>query len=250
VAQPVLTYLTGPWSNENLVTAIQHFFQQNAYHPFAHCSHPQKHEDPVPLTEILPPSKEMGEAERNMLYFCTHPDCAGLDPGKFRSNRKEVKNMSFFDSAKAFSYRTIDPKETIRGRVKTFREFSLFVARMANRKACGDDKMPADLFKNAPEAFRKRAWILINIILSGHYICNEELLEARVIILCKDHGNPTLLANYMPIALCNAFYQLINIIITSRIRRFTEKYAVLESSQHGFRGSRSVQLVIQKERWL
>jgi len=30
----------------------------------------------------------------------------------------------------------------------------------------------------------------------------------------------------------------------------SEKYAVLESSQHGFRGSRSVQLVIQKERWL
>jgi len=185
-----------------------------------------------------------------MLHFCSHPDCAGLDPGKFGSNRKEVKDMSFFDRAKAFSYRTIDPKETIRGRIKTFREFSLFVARMANRKACGDDKMPADLFKNAPEAFRKRAWILINIILSGHYICNEELLEARVILLCKDHGNPTLLANYRPIALCNALYQLIKIIITSRIRRLTEKYAVLESSQHGFRGSRSVQLVIQKERWL
>jgi len=121
---------------------------------------------------------------------------------------------------------------------------------MANRKACGKDKMPADLFKKAPEAFRKRAWILINIILAGHYVCSEELLEARVVLLCKDHGNPTLLANYRPIALCNSFYQLINIIITSRLRRLMEKYAVLESSQHGFRGSRSVQLVIQKERWL
>ena len=60
----------------------------------------------------------------------------------------------------------------------------------------------------------------------------------------------TLLANYRPIALCNSFYQLVNVIITSRIRGLTEKYAVLESSQHGFRGSRSVQLVIQKERWL
>ena len=71
-----------------------------------------------------------------------------------------------------------------------------------------------------------------------------------MVLLCKDHSNPTLLANYRPIALCNSFYQLINIIITSRIRGLTEKYAVLESSQHGFRGSRSVQLVIQKERWL
>jgi len=76
---------------------------------------------------------------------------------------------------------------------------------MANRKASGDDKMPADLFKKAPEAFRKKAWILINIILAGHYVCIEELLEARLVLLCKDHGNPTLLANYRPIALCNSF---------------------------------------------
>jgi len=47
---------------------------------------------------------------------------------------------------------------------------------MANQKASGDDKMPADLFKKAPEAFRKRASILINIILAGHYVCSEEPL--------------------------------------------------------------------------
>ena len=87
--------------------------------------------------------------------------------------------------------------------------------------------MPADLFKKAPEAFRKRAWILINIILAGHYVCSEKLLEAWVVLLCKDHGNPTLLANYRLIALYNSFYQLINIIIASRIRGLTEKYAML-----------------------
>jgi len=90
---------------------------------------------------------------------------------------------------------------------------------------------------------------LINVILAGHYVCSEELLEARVILHCKDHGNPTLLANYRPIALCNSFYQLIDIIITSRIRGLTEKYAVLKSSQHDFRGSQSIRLVIHKERW-
>ena len=60
--------------------------------------------------------------------------------------------------------------ETIRNPIKTFREFSRYVGRMANRKASGDDKMPADLFKMTPEAFRKRAWILNNIILVGHYV--------------------------------------------------------------------------------
>jgi len=71
-----------------------------------------------------------------------------------------------------------------------------------------------------------------------------------MVLLCKDRGNPTLLTNYRPIALCKSFYQLINIIITSRIGGLGEKYAVLESSQHGFQGSRSVQLDIRKERQL
>jgi len=101
---------------------------------------------------------------------------------------------------------------------------------MVNRKASGDDKMPTDLFKKAPEAIRKRAWILINVIFAGHYVCSEELLKARVVLLCKDHGNPMLLSHYGPIALCNSFYQLINTIITSRIRGLTERYTILESS--------------------
>ena len=43
---------------------------------------------------------------------------------------------------------------------------------------------------------------------------------------------------------------IIKAVIIIRIRSLTEKYAVLESSQHGFQDSRSVQLVIQKECWL
>jgi len=84
---------------------------------------------------------------------------------------------------------------------------------MANRQSCLKDKMPAELFKKAPEAFRKRAWILINIILALHYFCSEELLDARAVLLCKYHGNPTLLTNYRPIALCNSLYQFVSIII-------------------------------------
>ena len=118
--------------------------------------------------------------DRKVLQYCPHQACAGLDPDKFRFNRKEVNNMDFLDKSKIFSYRTIGLGETMRNPIKTFREFSRYVGRMANRKASGDDKMPADLFKKAPEAFRKRAWILMNIILAGHYVCSEELLEAQV----------------------------------------------------------------------
>jgi len=84
--------------------------------------------------------------------------------------------------------------------------------------------MLTDIFKKkAPEATRKRAWIRINLTLAEHYVCREELLEARVALLCKDHGNLTLLTNNRQIALCNAFYQFINIIMTSKLRRPTKK---------------------------
>jgi len=38
---------------------------------------------------------------------------------------------------------------------------------MANIKASGEDKMPADLLKKAPEIVRKRAMIIVNLILAG-----------------------------------------------------------------------------------
>jgi len=173
-----------------------------------------------------------------------------MDAEHFRSNRREVKDTSFLTDKGVFSYRTIPIHETIRGPVKTFREFSRYVARMADRKAAGKDMMPADLFKRAPEEFRRRAWSLINKILAGEYTCSPDVLEAKVILLCKDATSPDLLGNYRPIALCNAFYQLLNSIITGRLRHLTEKYAALESSQFGFRSARAVQLVIQEVKWL
>jgi len=32
-----LIYSTGPWTKDNLVTAVEFFFQRNAHHPFAQC---------------------------------------------------------------------------------------------------------------------------------------------------------------------------------------------------------------------
>jgi len=91
---------------------------------------------------------------------------------------------------------------------------------------------------------------IVNLILTGHYKWKPADLEARVILICKDASNPERFSNYRPITLCNAFYQLVNIIITSRLKGLVERYSVLESSQFGFRNSRAVQLVIQKANWL
>ena len=81
---------------------------------------------------------------------------------------------------------------------------------MADRKAAGKDTMRADLFKRVPEDFRRRAWSLINGILAGDYTCTPDVLEVKVILICKDAASPDLLSNYRLIALCNAFYQLLN----------------------------------------
>jgi len=110
--------------------------------------------------------------------------------------------------------------------------------------------MPANLYKKAPEIFRRRVMTIINLILTGHYKCKPADLEARAILICKDASNPELFRNYRPISLCNAFYQLVNIAITSRLKGLVERYSVLESSQFGYRNSRAVQLVIQKANWL
>ena len=116
---PTLVYSNGPWTKDNFVTAVEFFFQRNAYHPFAQCSS-QKQSDPVPLTETLPNKAGANNADRRMLHYCPPQSCAGLDPDNFCSNRKEVNNVDFLDKSKIFSYRTIGLGETIRNPIKTF----------------------------------------------------------------------------------------------------------------------------------
>jgi len=124
-------------------------------------------------------------AHRSIAHFCPHVDCNGQVPQHFRSNKNTVRDTTFLDEAGIFSYRTIGREERFGYPVATFREFNLFINRMANRKA-GHDKMPADLFKKAPEIFLKRAMIIVNRILTEGYKCKPADLEARVILICKE----------------------------------------------------------------
>jgi len=101
---------------------------------------------PVSRTEAAPGvGKETG-ARRSIAHFCPHEDCNGQDPQHFRSNQNTVIDITFLEEAGIFSYRTIGWEKKVGYPVATFRELNLFVNRMANRKASGKDKMPADLF--------------------------------------------------------------------------------------------------------
>jgi len=66
---------------------------------------------------------------------------------------------------------------------------------------------------------------------------------AKVILIHKDK-DIAILDHYRPIALLNTIYQLIMIVITSRLRQLSENYAVMEGSEYGFRAHRGVQMVV------
>ena len=120
---------------------------------------------------------------------------------------------------------------------------------MPSYKAPGFSEVPADLFKQAPVSFQKRVHLLVNEIITGDYDCDKELLMAKVILIHKDK-DIAILDHYRPIALLNTIYQLIMLIITSRLRQFSENYAVLEGSQYGFQAHRGVQMVVQRAHWV
>jgi len=245
-----LIYDIGPWKGENLLAGIETFFQKNAYHPFATCGNSECGKaGPIPMSTTAHNTHPEPLSTRSIEHFCEGETCFTTDPTNFRSNRHHTRNRTFLDRAGIFNFRTIANGETIREPVTTFREFSQFIARMPSHKAPGFSEVPTDLFKQAPVSFQKRIHLLVNEILTGGHDCDTELLMAKVILIHKDK-DIAILDPYRPIALLNTIYQLIMLIITSRLRQLTENYAVMEGSQYGFRTHRGLQMVVKRAYWV
>jgi len=121
--------------------------------------------------------------------------------------------------------------------------------KIPSHKSPGFSGIPTDLFKQAVVPFQGRIHLLVNEILEGKFDCDQDLLKAKVILIHKDK-DIAIIDHYRPIALLSIIYQLINIIITSRLSRILEKYAVMESSQYRFRELCGVQMVVQRAHWV
>jgi len=229
-----LIYDIGPWKGANLLAGIEIIFQKNAYHPFATCGYSECGKTgPIPISTIANnTASEQPLPARSIEHFCEGKTCFKTDPTNFRSTRHRTRDRIFLDKAGIFDFRTIASGETIREPVITFKKFSQFILRMQSHKAPGFSEVPADLFKQAPVPFQRRIHLLVNETLIGDHDCDKE----HIAIL--DH--------YRPIALLNTIYQLIMIIITSRLRQLSENYAVMEGSRYGFRAHRGVQMVVQR----
>jgi len=170
---------------------------------------------------------------RSIEHFCEGETCFKTDPTNFRSTRHNTRDRTFLDKTGIFDFRTTASGETIQDPVTTFREFSQFIAIMPSHKAPRYSEVPADHFKQAPASFQRRIHLLVNEILIGDHDCDKELVMAKVILIHKDKDT-AILDHYRPIALLNTIYQLIMLIITSRLRQLSENYAVMEGSQYGF----------------
>jgi len=239
-----------------LLAGIEIVFQKNAYHPFATCGYSECGETgPIPMSSITDnATSEQPFPTRSIEHFCEEHFCEGetcfrTDPTNFCSTKHHTRDKTFVDKAGIFDFWTIASEETIREPVTTFRKFSQFILRMPSHKAPGFSAVLADLFKQAPAPFQRRIHLLVNEILVGEYDCDQDLLMAKVILIHKDK-DVAVLDHYRPIALLNTIYQLIMIMITSRLRQLAEYYAVMEGSQYSFRAHRGVQMVVQRAHWV
>ena len=102
--------------------------------------------------------------------------------------------MDFLVSEGIFRGRTIPQGATIGHPVSSL-EFSRTLSRMASRKACGDDGVPAEIMKLSPAPFKENFLDLINLVFASDFQLPKETLMGKVIILHKK-GDPSLLVNY------------------------------------------------------
>jgi len=111
--QPALILSTGPWRDDNLLAAVESFFQTYAYHPFATCV--WGHTGPVPVSrkEAAPARGKDTSAHRSIAHFCPHAECNGQDPQHFRSNKNTVRDTMFLEEVGIFSYRTVCREERL-----------------------------------------------------------------------------------------------------------------------------------------
>ena len=247
--RPVLLQSSGPWTDQNLLAAVESFFQKNAYHPFATC-HRCGMRGPIPITQRTAEHSDTGEApprvhiNRTLHHLC--PTCMQFTD--FRHNKDSLRDMSFLVDRNIFKERVIPPGETLQGAL-TRTAFDRYLSRLASRKKHGPDDIPTEVLKFAPEPFQERLHLLVNQVLTSQYTLPSEAVMSEIVLLYKK-GSPSLLENYRPIALLNSVYQLVAVIIADRLQCLTEKYGVLESSQYGFRWFRGVEMSAQKQQWL
>ncbi len=121
----------------------------------------------------------------------------------------------------------------------TLTEIDEAVKDLANNKACGEDNLPAQLYKAMRENTRFTEILLnaISKLITGQERIPTEWRVSHMILLHKS-GDKFDVSNYRPITLVNVIYKVCATILTRRLSEFVETNSFLHHSQCGFRPDR------------
>ena len=123
----------------------------------------------------------------------------------------------------------------LRGRID-WEDFLRYLRHLPNRKAPGDDLVPAELWKTAPEWAQRLLCDAVNAVLEGAPM-PDHWRGGTVQFLFKKPPS-TLLQNWRPICLLSVSYRLYSSIVTDRLNRLVEAYNILDQVQEAFRFQR------------
>lgn len=119
----------------------------------------------------------------------------------------------------------------------TMEEFTIAIRQLKERKAAGPDLLKAESLIFADQSSHENLKSLVEAILKGGEVpaawCDSTLWPIHK---KGDRDNP---ANYRGIAIGNAIYKLLAVIVGNRLRHFVETHNILPDTQNGFREKRS-----------
>jgi hypothetical protein len=126
-----------------------------------------------------------------------------------------------------------DPKFKLRGKIDS-EEFNLLVQQLPNRKAPGDNLVPAELWKHAPDWALDMLYDTCNDVLEGKKEIPAHWKGGQVQFLFKKQPAQEV-QNWRPVCLSNVSYRLFSSILARRLDRVAEAYGILDQIQEAFR---------------
>ena len=121
-------------------------------------------------------------------------------------------------------------------------EIQNIISSLKNSASCGIDQIPVSAIKSVSDTISPALASLINhSTING--IFPDALKIAKVTPIFKS-GDKSLLSNYRPISLLNAFSKIYEKFLLKRLNSFLTKNNILYDGQFGFRKNRSTQFAL------
>ena len=112
-------------------------------------------------------------------------------------------------------------------------ELELVLKKAKTNKAPGNDRMPYEFYKNAPQCFRIELLTLLNFIF-----LNKEIpasFSHSIIVPLFKKGDQSSASNYRRLSLLDCTYKLFASLLLERINAWVDRTNVLKENQAGFR---------------